>query len=116
MELGQIIKDYRSLNNLSMQEFADRAKISKGYVSMLENGKNYRSGEPIVPTLETVAKISGAMSLSVGALLSMLDDSQRVVINSNDDLEKSYFTIASANGITVDELKKAIDFVKSMKK
>ena len=36
MELGQIIKDYRALNNLSMQEFADRAKISKGYVSMLE--------------------------------------------------------------------------------
>lgn len=116
MELGAIIKEFRSLNKLSMQEFADRSNISKGYVSMLENGKNYRTGEPIVPTLETIAKISGTMNISVGTLLSMLDDSQRVAINSSDDLEKSYFTIASANGITVDELKKAIDFVKSMKK
>ena len=58
MHLGNIIKDFREKNNISMQEFADKCSLSKGYISMLENGVNPRNKKPIAPTLPSLRKIS----------------------------------------------------------
>jgi transcriptional regulator with XRE-family HTH domain len=40
MFLGEYIKQYRSEHNMTMQEFADKASMTKGYVFMLELNKN----------------------------------------------------------------------------
>jgi transcriptional regulator with XRE-family HTH domain len=36
MKLGEIIKNYRTENDISMREFAKMADMSNAYVSMLE--------------------------------------------------------------------------------
>ena len=40
MTLGQIIKAYRETNSMSMDDFSKASKISKGYISQLENNLN----------------------------------------------------------------------------
>ena len=58
MRLGEFISKYRAEhNNMSMQEFADRSGISKGYISMLERGVNSRN-ESINPTIGAYKKIA----------------------------------------------------------
>ena len=73
MKIGNIIREYRLNNSLSMQEFADKCNLSKGYISMLEKGKHPQNNKEIVPSIETVQKIASAMNLSVDALLEMID-------------------------------------------
>ena len=54
MTLGNIVKQYRADNDLSMDEFARRCSLSKGYISMIENGINPRNNKPIAPTLPSI--------------------------------------------------------------
>ena len=37
MKLSEYIKIYRKANKMTVQEFADKAGLSKGYISQLEN-------------------------------------------------------------------------------
>lgn len=82
MKLSQIIKRYRSDNDMTMQVFANKAGLSKGYISMLENGKNPRSGKPIKPGIDVLSQLSGAMGISINDLLDNIDDDQLVSIGS----------------------------------
>ena len=43
MTLGDIIKNYREQNNITIVEFAKACSLSKGYISMLENNINPRN-------------------------------------------------------------------------
>lgn len=54
MKLGEIVKDYRTRNHLTMQEFADRCDLSKGFISMLEKGQHPQSIRKLVPSLDTI--------------------------------------------------------------
>lgn len=74
MKLGEIVKEYRATNGLTMRDFAYRCGVSHGYISMLEVGKNPKTGEPITPTLGTLKKIASAMGISLDALLMEADD------------------------------------------
>ena len=47
MTLGQIIKAYRETNSMSMDDFSKASKISKGYISQLENNLNPKTGEQL---------------------------------------------------------------------
>ena len=78
MKLEELIRKYREKEHLTMQEFADRCNLSKGYVSMLEKGKHPQSQRRLVPSLETLKKISVGMGLSMDELLSMLDGNTMV--------------------------------------
>jgi hypothetical protein len=41
---------------------------------MLENGKNSKTGEPIVPSLSMLKKLSTGMGMSINELISISDD------------------------------------------
>ena len=82
MHLGNIIKDFREKNNISMQEFADKCSLSKGYISMLENGVNPRNKKPIAPTLPSLRKISIGLGIDTDTLLKMLNENQKITLNS----------------------------------
>lgn len=73
MKIGLYVKHYRERHKLSMQEFADKADLSKGYISMLEKGKHPQNDREIVPSIETVNKIAKAMNLSIDELLARID-------------------------------------------
>ena len=78
MTLGDIIREFRELNELNLEEFAKMANLSKSYISMLENNKDPR-GNPINPSLETIDKVASAIGVKLDVLVSKID--QDVVVN-----------------------------------
>lgn len=84
MTIGDVIKEFRKLNDLSLDEFGKMAGLSKSYVSMLENNKDPR-GNPVNPSLETIDKIASAIGVDVDALVGQID--QDVVVNKRKVIE-----------------------------
>ena len=74
MEIGFLIKKYRQEKNLTLREFASQCGTSHSYIAMLENGKNSKTGDPIVPSISMLKKISQGMGISVNELIAMCDD------------------------------------------
>ena len=92
MLLSEVVKNYRRENRVSMEELAKRAGLSKGYVSMLENGVNPRSKKPISPTLDSLMKLSRAMMIDLDTLLRMVDGDQSVSLICDDTSTPSLST------------------------
>ena len=86
MKLGEIINNYRIQNKMTMQEFAARASLSKGYVSMLEKNHHPQSQRELVPSIETYQKIAHAMGISIDELISQLDGNETVRLNGEPTL------------------------------
>ena len=80
MTLSEIIRAFRDAHDYTMQEFADRCGLSKGYISMLEKGIQPRNKKKIVPSIETIAKIASGMGMSPDELVSQLDGNQRIFV------------------------------------
>lgn len=74
MKLGEIIRKYRADHGLTLREFAQRCETSHSYISMLEDGKNSKTGQPMTPTFATLKKISAALNLSFTELIDMAED------------------------------------------
>ena len=83
MKIGEIINTYRTENGLSMDEFAERSTLSKGYISMLEKGINPRNNKPIIPSLPTIAKVAGGMGKPFDEVFNMLDKTQQIEIGNH---------------------------------
>ncbi len=84
MTLGDIVKRYREKNNLSMEMFALKSNLSKGYISMLEKNKNPNTGKPIKPSFPTIKAVARAINMDINDLIYLLDD-QEIQIKSADD-------------------------------
>lgn len=69
MKLGEIVKNYREENKLSMRDFAKKSGLSSGYISMLEKNRNPRNGKPIIPSIETYDCVANALGISLDELL-----------------------------------------------
>lgn len=74
MKLGEFIKQYRDEHGMSQREFAASSGLTNGYISMLENDKNPKTGAGIKPTLSTYKAVSNATGVSVSSLMSLVDD------------------------------------------
>ena len=87
VKLGEIIREYRLRNKMSMGDFARMSGISKPYVSMLESNKNSNGGKPIAPSVETLQKVSHAIGISLDELLRKLGDEKIDIrqLSFNDD-------------------------------
>ncbi|SHI04008.1 helix-turn-helix domain-containing protein [Clostridium grantii] len=68
--LGQLIKDYRATNDLSLREFAKKSNVSHSYIDKLEKGFDNRTGKKVEPTIDTIEKISKAMNVSLEFVLT----------------------------------------------
>lgn len=67
--LGQLIKEYRDSNNLSLREFAKRSEVSHSYIDKLEKEYDANTGKKVEPTIDTIEKISRAMNVSLEFVL-----------------------------------------------
>ena len=86
VKLGDIIKSYRNENKVTMQDIADKSGLSKGYISMIENGKNPRSGKPISPNITSLSKLAQGMNMDLEYLIQLLGDDQKIsLIDSQDE-------------------------------
>ena len=79
MTLGEMIKQYRELYEITMDEFSRFSGLSKGYISMLEKNENPRTKLPIMPTTKTLTCVAKAMSMSVAELMDKLNQTDDAI-------------------------------------
>lgn len=73
MTLGEIINDYRTKNNLSMDAFSIKSGISKAYISLLEKNRHPKTGKPITPSVQCIKQVSDAIGVDFDILFSKID-------------------------------------------
>lgn len=83
MKLGEIVRNYREENRLSMRDFAKKSGLSSGYISMLEKDRNPRNGKPIAPSIETYDCVATAMGISLDELLRR-ESGQKISMKPDD--------------------------------
>ena len=86
MHLGEIVYQYRKENGLSMDEFAKKSGLSKGYISMLEKNENPQSKKEIVPSLETINQVAGVIGVDLDTLLNQLGRNQKVELSTIENI------------------------------
>lgn len=74
MELKTFINSYRTEHNLTMEQFAKSASLSKGYISMLEKGYNPQTEKKIIPSISALNNIAIATGTDLDHLLKIIDD------------------------------------------
>ena len=74
MTLSELIKEYRKQNSLSQRQFALKCGVSNVHISMIENNKNPKTGQPLTPTLPMLKKIADGMNISLDRLFAITDD------------------------------------------
>ena len=74
MVLKTFINSYRTEHNLTMEQFAKSASLSKGYISMLEKGYNPQTGKKIIPSISALNNIAIATGTDLDHLLKIIDD------------------------------------------
>ena len=79
LTLGEMIRLFREHNGMSMQDFADKAGITKAYISLLEKGADPRSGKPIKPTIDTLDSVATAMGTTAPDLLLKMGDDDKTI-------------------------------------
>ena len=81
MQIGSKIKELRVLKGLTQEELADRAELSKGFISQLERDLT----SPSIATLVDILQCLGT------DLKTFFDDTQddRVVFKKEDYFEKT---------------------------
>ncbi len=110
--LGEIIKNYRLTNKLSLREFAQKCDVSHTYIDKLEKGVDSRTGKPVEPTLLVIEKISNAMNISTKSLLEEIGFITRDNIEVTDtELEQWFKAIKSSSPQKRKELKKFWEFL-----
>lgn len=85
MTLGEIIIRYRQEHDLSQRQFALQCGLSNGYISMLEEGRNRKTGKPITPSIPKLKLVASGMGMTLHELFSKAEDMN--VSYTNDEEE-----------------------------
>lgn len=119
MKLGEMIRAFRDNNDMTMQEFADRSGLSKGYISMLEKNKHPQSKRELVPSFETYKKVASAIGMSLDDFLTVLDGDEVVRVNATTPAplqltDQEEHLVISFRGLNEDGREKAIERVEEL--
>lgn len=95
MYIGEIIKNYRTKNQLSQRAFASRTSLSPSYINTLEKIYNPKTGKPYSVTTDVALELSKAMSISIEDLLNMLDKTQEFIVNNETKIDNFGNTVIS---------------------
>ncbi len=113
MDLGKIVKQFREEHSLSMDEFAKRCSLSKGYISMIENNVNPRNNKPISPTLPSLNKLAFGMGIELDDLLRLMDGNQPIELVA-DTPASSEFHISDLEKTIILEYRKSDEITQAM--
>ena len=91
-DIGNKIRELRIINGLTQEELADRAELSKGFISQIE--RNYTS-----PSISTLEDILQCLGVSISEFFQSGGDEQ-IVFGNDDYFEKQD-----------DELKNKIEWI-----
>lgn len=86
MELSKFIREWRTSHGMTMQEFADKAGLSKGFISQIENDfRNNKTNKKMTPSLANVKKLAFACDMSVSDFLNTVDTEISLIKEDPDD-------------------------------
>ncbi len=74
MRIGEYINNYLLTNQLSQRQFAKQCGLSNGYISMLINNVNPKTGKPMIPSLSALLAIAKGMRITLDELINSTDD------------------------------------------
>ena len=74
MEIGSKLKELRVLKGLTQEELADRAELSKGFISQLER-------DLTSPSIATLMDILQCLGTTIGEFFNETPDEQVVLVN-----------------------------------
>ena len=80
MQIGQKLKELRIAKNLTQEELADRAELSKGFISQLER-------DLTSPSISTLVDILQCLGTSLKDFFQE-DDDEQIVFGDEDYFEK----------------------------
>lgn len=81
--IGSKLRDLRLKNGLTQEELADRAELSKGFISQLEN-------DLTSPSIATLIDILTLLGSSLSKFFAGYDDEPQIVFTPEDYFEKRY--------------------------
>ena len=74
MELSKFIHLWRTEHGYTMQEFAEKAGLTKGFISQLENDfRNNKGNKKMMPSLSNIKKLANACDMSLNDFLNAID-------------------------------------------
>ena len=73
MTVGEVISKYCDMHGISFRQFAEKSGLTSGYVSMLVNNRNPKTGKPPVPKIKTYQQIADAMGITINELLAQTE-------------------------------------------
>ena len=73
MTLQEYVVKFRTEHGITQRQFAKMCDISSGYMSMIENNLNPKTGKPPTLTFPTIKKLAAAMGTSVHELAGDID-------------------------------------------
>nr|DAK55336.1 MAG TPA: SOS-response transcriptional repressors (RecA-mediated autopeptidases) [Caudoviricetes sp.] len=83
--LGEIIKAYRTEQDMSMDDFSKASGISKAYISVLEKNKRPGSDKPVQPSVKCVLQAAKAMGVDgINLMFAISNDELK---NDTDSLQ-----------------------------
>lgn len=114
MTLGDIIKQYRTTHNLSMDAFSEKSGISKAYISLLEKNKHPKTGKPIAPSIQSIKQAADGMGMDFNTLFGKIDGNVDISDTPHEKARKNKATIINiygrvAAGIPLEMIEDIID-------
>lgn len=103
--IGELVKEYRHKQNLSMQAFGKMCDLSRAYISILEKGINPKTGRTFTPTIDTLEKIAQAMNITKIELLEIIDVDE-LDLNNNNSSNNFYQPLYLRIGTNIKKFRK----------
>ncbi|WP_105614186.1 helix-turn-helix domain-containing protein [Vallitalea okinawensis] len=82
MEIGKRLKELRIMNNLTQEELADRAELSKGFISQMEN-------DLTSPSIATLTDLLQCLGTNLKEFFNEAEDEQ-IIFKEEDFFVKEY--------------------------
>ena len=112
VKLSEIVKTYRSEHGLSMERLAANSGLTKGYISMIETGKNPATNKPIMPTIETLSKLANGMNITLDQLISAMDDNTSVIVTDKKKIsDEEIELIVAFRQLNIKGRQKLFDYI-----
>ncbi len=86
MNIGTLLRKYRKKAKLTLRVVAEKASISEGFLSQVENDVNS-------PSVDTLMRICKALNVDVGELLTQASNKEKIILvrrSDWDDIDLSH--------------------------
>lgn len=80
MYIGDIIKDYRTNHQQSIEDFAKASSLSVSEIETLESNYKSNNGTPVSVSIRQIKGIAQAMDVPMPALMTQIPSDQQIIV------------------------------------